>query len=312
MHDDQPSLPQALIKMKAFFALSRTPHGIIDLATPALSALLWLGHFPAPDVVFVGLITAFAGYTAVYALNDITDYRIDKDKIMTCGLSVQASDIDGVFVRHPIAQGIITFRAGLIWAGLWALVALIGATWLNPFCALIFSAGCFLEFIYCKLFQISKWRALISGIVKTLGGMAAIYAVDHQPSPLFLCAIFLWIFVWEIGGQNIPNDWTDEQEDLTMKAKTIPVQFGKDISSLIIVVTLVLSVILNFFIFHLSPIRLSWFTIVVTMGVSSYFLLYPAYRLYRIKSSQEASALFNKASYYPLSLLIALIIGFTA
>jgi 4-hydroxybenzoate polyprenyltransferase len=311
MHDDLPFLPQALMKMKAFFALSRTPHGVIDLATPALSALLWLGHFPAHDVVIVGLITAFAGYTAVYALNDIADYHIDKDKIMTCGLSVHAGDIDGVFARHPMAQGILTYRAGLIWAGLWVLLALIGAFWLNPFCALILFAGCFLEFIYCKLFQISKWRALISGIVKTLGGMAAIYAVDYQPSPLFLGTIFLWIFMWEIGGQNIPNDWTDEQEDLKMKAKTIPVQFGKGTSSLIIVVSLVLSVFLNFVIFHLSPIRVNWFTIIVTIGAVSYFLLYPAYRLYRIKSSQEASNLFNKASYYPLILLIVLIIGLT-
>jgi 4-hydroxybenzoate polyprenyltransferase len=68
-------------KIKLFWALSRTPHGILDMATPALGALLWLGRFPSFDVILIGLITTFAGYTAVYALNDVIDYRVDKEKL---------------------------------------------------------------------------------------------------------------------------------------------------------------------------------------------------------------------------------------
>ena len=63
----------AAINWKLFLGLSRTPHGILDMATPPMAALLWLGHFPPFLVVIVGLITAFAGYTAVYALNDLID-----------------------------------------------------------------------------------------------------------------------------------------------------------------------------------------------------------------------------------------------
>ena len=66
-----------MINLNPFLALSRTPHLVLDLATPGLAALLCLGAFPPAPVLFLGLVTAFAGYTAVYALNDIIDYRID-------------------------------------------------------------------------------------------------------------------------------------------------------------------------------------------------------------------------------------------
>jgi 4-hydroxybenzoate polyprenyltransferase len=65
-------------RLKLFLALSRTPHGLLDMCTPAFGALLWLGHFPSFSVVVIGLVTTFAGYTAVYALNDIVDYKVDK------------------------------------------------------------------------------------------------------------------------------------------------------------------------------------------------------------------------------------------
>lgn len=67
-------------RLKLFLALSRTPHGVLDMATPALGALLWLGTFPPAGVIALRLLTAFAGYTAVYALNDVVDYRVDKEE----------------------------------------------------------------------------------------------------------------------------------------------------------------------------------------------------------------------------------------
>lgn len=66
---------------KLLLGLSRTPHGLLDVATPGLAALLCLGHFPDTSVIIVGLITAFAGYTAVYALNDLVDRRVDRERL---------------------------------------------------------------------------------------------------------------------------------------------------------------------------------------------------------------------------------------
>jgi 4-hydroxybenzoate polyprenyltransferase len=59
-------------KLQFFFALSRTHHGVLDMMAPVLAALLYLGQFPDPAVVVVGIMTVFAGYTAVYALNFIS------------------------------------------------------------------------------------------------------------------------------------------------------------------------------------------------------------------------------------------------
>ena len=70
-----PSHFTGLARLKLFFALSRTPHGLLDMCTPAFGALLWLGHFPPVATIVIGIITTFAGYTAVYALNDVVDYN---------------------------------------------------------------------------------------------------------------------------------------------------------------------------------------------------------------------------------------------
>ena len=66
--------------MKRFFALSRTTHGVLDIAMPAFCALLWLGAFPQWQVTLLSLFTAFAGYTAVYALNDLVGIQVDREK----------------------------------------------------------------------------------------------------------------------------------------------------------------------------------------------------------------------------------------
>jgi 4-hydroxybenzoate polyprenyltransferase len=156
------------------------------MCAPAFGALLWLGYFPSLSLIIIGLITTFAGYTAVYALNDVIDYRVDKEKVAEVGLSDAGSDLDNVGVRHPMAQGLLSFKEGLLWATAWGLVALIGAYILNPVCVLIFAGGCALEAIYCALWRVSPFRTFISGAVKTSGAIAAVFAVDPKPSPVFV------------------------------------------------------------------------------------------------------------------------------
>ena len=78
---------ETIARLKHFLALSRTPHGMLDMATPGLAALLYLTRFPSPAIVVIGLMTAFAGYTAIYAFNDIVDYRSDLKKCRHCALT---------------------------------------------------------------------------------------------------------------------------------------------------------------------------------------------------------------------------------
>ena len=292
------------LRLKFYFALSRTPHGLLDMCTPALGALLWLGHFPPLYVIVIGLVTTFAGYTAVYALNDVIDYEADKKKAATGGFSNLQSDLDSMIVRHPMAQGLLSFKQGLFWALGWGLVALIGAYILNPVCVLIFLAGCTLETIYCMLWRVSPFRTAVSGAVKTSGAIAAVFAVDPSPSGAYLIFLFLLFFFWEIGGQNIPNDWADIEEDKRFKAQTIPVCFGLRASRMIVLVTLVLALCLNTAVFYYSQVDYVGFCVIISLAMGVYLLLLPAIKLFRTLQGSDAVILFNKASYYPPALFV--------
>ena len=296
-----------LSHMKLYFALSRTQHGLLDMATPALAALLWYGSLPPLNVVLLGVMTAFAGYTAVYALNDLVDYRVDRAKLDRGGFRDTKDYLDAVLVRHPIAYGLLTYREALVWAVSWALLALIGAYLLNPVCVVIFVAACLLETIYCLMWKTSYLRTLVSGAVKTSGGVAAIFAVDPNPSPVFLVLLFVWLFLWEIGGQNIPADWTDIEEDRMLQATTIPVRFGPEWSALIVFASLTAATVLSGILLFLSGAG-AVPSAAFALGIGIYLLLVPAYRLYRMKGKAEAAFLFNRASYYPVALLALVIV----
>jgi len=300
-----------LARLKLFWALSRTPHGLLDMATPGLSAMLWLGLLPPAEVVGLGLITAFSGYTAVYALNDVVDCRVDRKKIQGSGLRNSDHDLDAVYVRHPMAQGMLGYREGILWMAGWALLALVGSYLLNPVCTLIFLTACLLETVYCLLLKVSYLRGLISGVVKNSGGIAAVYAVDPNPAPLFLAVLFLWLFLWEIGGQNIPNDWADLEEDRRLRARTIPVRFGPEGSATIIYSSLAVASALSLVMFWVSPAKLGLPYLAGALFSGFYFLVLPAHRLFTTKGTEEASTLFNRASYYPLAMLLVTMVSRT-
>jgi 4-hydroxybenzoate polyprenyltransferase len=296
-------------RLKLFLALSRTPHGMLDLAAPSLGAILWLGRVPPAEVMALGLVTAFSGYTAVYALNDLFDYRVDREKMQGAGAPSAQGDLDSVFVRHPLAQGMLNYREGTFWTLAWAALATVGAYLLNPVCALIFLLACFLEFSYCRLLKVTYLRGIISGLVKSSGPLAAVFAVDPDPAPAFLGVLFLWLFFWEIGGQNVPNDWGDLEEDRKLQAKTIPVRFGTKGALRVIIISLGLAVGLSLLPFWTVPRESSGFYLLGALLTGAYFLLIPAYRLYRGKSSPDAFALFNRASTYPLAMLVVTVLG---
>jgi 4-hydroxybenzoate polyprenyltransferase len=287
-----------------FLALSRTPHGLIDMAAPALAALLCLGGFPSMGVTVVGLITVFAGYTAVYALNDLVDLRTDKQKVAIGGYNDDENYLDGVMMRHPMAKGALSFGAGLTWTIAWAVVALAGAYWLNPVCLYFFAAGCLLETLYCTLWRVTPWRAMVNGAVKTLGALAAVYAVSPDPPLLFLAILFAWLFVWEIGGQNIPNDWTDIEEDRHFGARTIVLRLGLKRASLLGLICLLMAFFLNLALLWSSALHFGAPYLMAAVAINYFLLLHPALLLTEHRRRDDAMALFNKASYYPLANLL--------
>lgn len=297
-------------RLKLFWALSRTPHGLLDMSTAGLASLLWLGYFPSFKIIALGLITVFAGYTAVYALNDVVGYRSDKKKLQQGNLREidDCQDLDAMLVRHPIARGLLSFKAGLAWSIAWALLALIGAYLLNPICVLIFVGGCILETIYCYMWNVSPSRTIVSGVVKAAGPIAAVIAVDPNPAPAYLVVLFFLLFFWEVGGQNVPNDWIDLQEDHRFGARTIPIRFGLQQAKVIIFGSIMLTLILSGMLLLLSPINFGLPFAVGFALVGFYFLLLPTVTLFRSDENSHAMILFNKASYYPLAMLVVVVI----
>ena len=301
-----PFLPKSyfpLTQAAYFLALSRTPHALLDIAAPCLAALLCLARLPSPEVALVGFITAFAGYTAVYALNDLVDYRVDRESFHGGGPSDAARDLDSLLTRHPLAQGLISRSAALVWTISWAMVAMIGAYWLNPFCLLIFLMAAALEALYCLLLRITWLRSVISGIVKTSGPLAAVYAVNPDPAPFFVLLLFFWFFCWEIGGQNIPNDLSDVETDRSQGAMTIPVRFGERASVLLIIAFLAAAYLFSIILAFVTEAGYGTLYLVGIVLSGLLLLLLPASNLYTSPTREKTLTLFNRASYYPLALL---------
>ena len=110
-------------------------------------------------------------------------------------------------------------------------------------------------------------------------------------------------FFWEIGGQNIPNDWTDVETDSRFGAKTVPVRLGAHRSSMIILGSILLTLPLNTAVFQLSPVHYPPIYLIAALTAGVYLLLLPALRLWGSRSRQDAMTLFNRGSYYPLLLM---------
>jgi 4-hydroxybenzoate polyprenyltransferase len=277
-------------RLRTYLALSRTPHALLDLAAPAVAALMWTDGFHPPEVTALGLLTVFAAYTAVYALNDIIDREADRRKVLA-GYREAGGYLDAVLVRHPLARGLLTTRQALAWALSWAAVAAAGSLVLNPVCLVLFMGGFAAEIAYCRLACVSPWRALLSGVVKTLGPLAAVLVVDPSPSPLPFALLGLWVFLVEIGGQNVPSDWTDLEEDRKLGAATIPARLGEATAAVLALAA--------------RAHRLELAAMSLAAGVA--LLLLPAARLAACRRRDAVFRLFNRASAYPAALLAAMV-----
>lgn len=288
--------------MKRFFALSRTTHGVLDLAMPGFVALLWLGDFPQWHVILLSLFTAFAAYTAIYALNDLVGFAMDKEKFVggiNAGYSVESSDM-----RYPLAQNILPYKSGLFWFIGWFALALVGSYLLNPAIVVILIAAAILEVIYCLLLKVTYLRTFVSGLVKSSGPIAAIYVVDPDPNIQLVLLILAWVFFWEIGGQNIPADWNDTVEDLRVHAKTIPLQLGTQKAGIIVLLTLGMTIIISMFLPLVSPLHLGWPYQLASALAGIYLLFKAGYELYKNQEGRLAAKLFDNASYYPMAQLM--------
>ena len=111
-----------------------------------------------------------------------------------------------------------------------------------------------------------------------------------------------------MGGQNIPNDWADIEEDAVLQASTVPVRFGHAFTAYVILISLVLALCFGYVTAVLSHVPNLWIYIMASVGAGFYFLLLPAIKLYMTRDRTAALALFNRASYYPAAMFVIVII----
>ncbi len=299
----------AAMNWKLFLGLSRTPHGILDMATPPMAALLWLGRFPPITVVIVGLLTAFAGYTAVYALNDLVDHRVDRERLSLRERGADLSTLDEIMVRHPVAQGLLSFKNGLWWFLFWGIVALAGAWWLNPLCAGLFVVSGLLEMLYCKLLRISHLKIIPSALVKAIGGLAGVYAVDPNPSLGFVALLVLWLAAWEVGAQNIANDIVDMEDDARVSAQTTVTIKGVPESVFVMLAAVSMATAAGIAVYWMAGHGVGWLYPIGAALLAWKLLLEPSRRVYYHPGPEAAASLFDKASYMPLAFLLLVIIS---
>ena len=291
-------------KVRGFFGLSRMTHSILDIAHPAIGAVLVLGGFPRPSTAVIGLLAAFAGFTAVFGLNDVMDCGVDSEKMAKDSTSKKYFDIDSVGYRHPIAQGSMTFKSALAWVVFWGLCALSLAFVLNPVCAVLMVAAVGLEMGYCRLLRVTHWKALLSGLMVAVGGLAGVYAVAGAPPMGMVFLFVLWAFAWEVGCRNIPNDWSDLDEDITLRIRTIPVRYGRRVSSWISFALLCLTVAGSLLFPLVVPVRHAIEYTAGALATGAVLLVIPAVLWVRSQTTESAMYLFNRACFYPLTVFV--------
>jgi len=291
---------------KLFLAFSRGLQAFISIAQPALGAVIALVAIPDWDVVVIGFIAAWAGNNAAFAINDLLDVELDKRRFNHLR-EFKGFDIDTAMVRHPLAQGYLSYRSGVVWIVVSSLIAVMGAYLLNPWCVVFFVVALLLEIYYCRLSQISAFKFLITGVMVGVGAMAGWIAVVDRVAVLPALLFFVWIAAWEIGGRNIVNDWSDIDEDVHLGIKTIPVVYGHKVAGRLILFFLLLTVVCSVVIAYLVPFNIIYLVGALIEGW--YALLYPTLRLLKNPSPEMAITLFNRASLYPLVMLTIVVVS---
>jgi len=252
---------------------------------------------PGARVVAIGLVAAWAGFFAVFSLNDVLDRRVDAAALRAGKAEVDGYDLDAAFLRHPLAQGALSLRLSLVWVAGLVLVAAAGAWLLGPQCLGLFAVAVALEVVYCGLRSVTWAKTIVSGVMVGCGGLAGWAAV----APLHWSAlpVFVFLALWEIGCRNLANDLADLGPDRAVGIRTVATTFGPAVATRanLAVATAVLLTV--------PFLGLSGWGLAAALASGAFLVAWPAVRLYRDPSSARAGWYFNVASLYPVAVLLA-------
>lgn len=291
--------------IRALLGFSRVMIASFALAQAGLGAVIALKGIPSLRILILGAVACLAGSYALTALNDTLDVNIDRARFKKLR-DFEAFDVGSLLIRHPLAQGIISYRLALSWIISLSLVSIVFTYLIKPWLIVLFLLVAILVTLYSYLNTISYWKLLVVAALVVLGSAAGWLAVAPAQSPAFPLFV-LWIFCWEIGGRNIPNDFADVDEDKELGLKTIPVVHGKELASKVSFIFLLFAWAIGLAVVIAAALPL--FFTVSSMIAGLLFLLLPGYQLLKNPEPLVAIKLFNYACLYPLTLLVLLLVS---
>jgi 4-hydroxybenzoate polyprenyltransferase len=114
----------------------------------------------------------------------------------------------------------------------------------------------------------------------------------------------LWAFTWEMGCRNIPNDWSDLEEDTALGIRTMPVRFGRlatsRISFVFACVTIAASLLFPFAV----SMRFALIFQAGALAAGIVLLVVPGIRWLSDQQTKSAMLFFNRACFYPLAVFV--------
>jgi 4-hydroxybenzoate polyprenyltransferase len=289
--------PRSVATAQSLFDLSRGRQATLSIAQPGLAAVLAAGGLPAGRVVGIGLVAAWAGFLAVFSLNDVLDRRVDAAALRAGKAVVDGYDLDAAFLRHPLAQGALSLRLSLAWIAGLALLAAVGAWLLGPLCLAFFAAAVALEVVYCGLRSVTWTKTIVSGVMVGLGGIAGWAAV--APLSRRALPVFAFLALWEIGCRNLANDLADLGPDLAVGIRSVATTFGPVVAAR--ATAAVAAVVL----LSVAFLGLETAALALALVSGAALVAWPAVVLARQPTSARAGWYFNLASLYPVAVLLA-------
>ena len=217
-------------KFKALLAVARLdkPVGTLLLLWPTLAAL-WIAAegWPGWHLLLVFVLGTFLTRSAGCVVNDIADRKFDPFVERT--------------QDRPLAQGVITVRAALLWMGVLLGLAAILVLTTNVLTIMLAAVGACFAGLYPFMKRITHLPQLVLGLAFSMGipmaFTAATGALSEAAGLLFL-ANLVWVVAYDTEYAMV-----DRAEDLLIGVKSTAILFG-DLDRFIIGVLQALFVLL--------------------------------------------------------------------
>ena len=217
-------------KFKALLAVARLdkPVGTLLLLWPTLAAL-WIAAegWPGWHLLLVFVLGTFLTRSAGCVVNDIADRKFDPFVERT--------------QDRPLAQGLITVRAALLWMGVLLGLAAILVLTTNVLTIMLAAVGACFAGLYPFMKRITHLPQLVLGLAFSMGIPMAFTAVTgalSEAAGLLFLANLVWVVAYDTEYAMV-----DRAEDLLIGVKSTAILFG-DLDRFIIGVLQALFVLL--------------------------------------------------------------------